>query len=30
MKILELIKKKQSNLLANKPITIAFLGDSVT
>ena len=30
MKIRELLKNKQSNLTANKPITIAFLGDSVT
>lgn len=30
MKIIELLKNKQSNLVQNKPITIAFLGDSVT
>ena len=30
MKIIEEINKKQSNLYARKPITIAFLGDSVT
>ena len=30
MKIVELLKNKQANLVGNKPITIAFLGDSVT
>ena len=30
MKIFELCKQKQENLTQNKPITIAFLGDSVT
>ena len=30
MKILEKMKKKQTNLTANEPVTIAFLGDSVT
>ncbi len=30
MKIFELCKKKQENLTGNQPITIAFLGDSVT
>ncbi len=30
MKVIELLKCKQENLVANKPVTIAFLGDSVT
>lgn len=30
MRIVEQIKEKQNNLYARKPITIAFLGDSVT
>ena len=30
MKIFDLCKSKQENLVANKPVTIAFLGDSVT
>jgi len=30
MKILEKIRKKQKNLIGEEPVTIAFLGDSVT
>lgn len=30
MKIIELLKQKQEGLIKNKPVTIAFLGDSVT
>ena len=30
MKIAEILKKKQQNMHENKPVTIAFLGDSVT
>ena len=30
MKIIELLDKKSKNIYENKPITIAFLGDSVT
>ena len=30
MRIFELCKKKQESLVENKPVTIAFLGDSVT
>ena len=30
MRIVELLKQKQDDLVINKPITIAFLGDSVT
>ena len=30
MKIRRLLQEKQQNLVANKPVTIAFLGDSVT
>lgn len=30
MKITELLKKKQHNMRENQPVTIAFLGDSVT
>lgn len=30
MRIVELLKQKQGGLVINKPITIAFLGDSVT
>ena len=30
MKIVELLKRKQEDLVGNKPVTIAFLGDSVT
>ena len=30
MRIVELLKQKQDGLVVNKPITIAFLGDSVT
>lgn len=30
MKILEKFQNKQKNLIINAPVTIAFLGDSVT
>ena len=30
MRVAQLLKKKQENLIDNQPITIAFLGDSVT
>ena len=30
MKIVKLLEEKQKNLIASKPVTIAFLGDSVT